>query len=211
VPKGICVLCGEKEATTSDHIPPLGLYPKPRDHDINFHTVPACIECNRGTSKEDEEFKVGMCLGTSLNRGEDGRLIDWVAGTIAHNKRLGHHVLDNSQLVRMTDGDGTHQDYVKITFPSDAYEVVAKKIIKGLYWRETGKILSKQANIWIRPVAALDKSTLDSFITLLRVQEEQTLNKDTFSYRCELSNEKQSFWGCSFFGAHSFFALVTAE
>ena len=99
-----------------------------------------------------------MCLGTSSNRTADEKLIDWVAGTIAHNKRLGHQVLDNSQLIRVISADRSKQDYVKVTFSSHAYEVVAKKIIKGLFWRETGNILPKEASILIRPLAALDSS-----------------------------------------------------
>lgn len=60
----LCALCGENPATTKDHIPPQGIYPKPRDNDINFNTVPAYSNCNNGAAVEDEEFKVLMGFTT---------------------------------------------------------------------------------------------------------------------------------------------------
>lgn len=49
-----CYLCG-KEATTFDHIPPKGLFPK------NFQykgiKVPSCKTCNNESSKDDEYLR----------------------------------------------------------------------------------------------------------------------------------------------------------
>jgi hypothetical protein len=206
--KNICVLCGEREATTSDHIPPQGIYPKPRDNDIQFHTVPACEKCNGGTSKEDEEFKVAIGLGTSINRNNDKRLINWIAGTITHNKRLGKHVLDNHQRVKFVEENGSEHSYVQIKFEHHAYDVVAKKIVRGLFWRQTGQVLPKGSKVWIRPSTALDDKILKSFIDILQPQEDNQLNKNTFTYRCEVTDSPNSFWSCTFFRTHTFFAYV---
>lgn len=206
--KGLCVLCGEVEATTSDHIPPQGIYPKPRDNDIQFNTVPACSDCNGGTSQEDEEFKVAISLGTSLGRADDGRLVDWVAKTIAHNKKLGKHVLENHQRVKVIDREGNKSSFVQVSFDSKAYEVVGKKIIRGLYWKETGSVLPKHAKIWLRPAMALDDKTFESFLDILHSKEDKPLNKNTFSYRCDLSTPEATFWCCTFFGTHTFFAFI---
>ncbi|EJY0699859.1 TPA: hypothetical protein NJ265_003535 [Vibrio parahaemolyticus] len=209
--QSLCVLCGENEATTSDHIPPQGIYPKPRDNDIQFHTVPACRDCNGGTSKEDEEFKVAISLGTSSNRHDDKRLVDWVAKTIAHNKKLGKHVLENHKRLTVVASDGVQQGYVQVFFDSKAYNVVAQKVIRGLYWRETGSVLPKTAKIWIRPTMALDDKMFKSFVDVLSLQNERFLNKNTFSYRCDLSTPETTFWGCTFFGVHTFFAYIEVK
>ncbi|HHF0555426.1 MULTISPECIES: hypothetical protein [Vibrio harveyi group] len=206
--KNLCVLCGEAEATTSDHIPPQGIYPKPRDNDIQFHTVPACKACNGGTSQEDEEFKVAISLGTSLGRVNDDRLVDWVVKTIAHNKKLGKHVLENHQRVKLIDHEGKQSSYVQVSFDSKAYDVVARKIIRGLYWRETGSVLPKNSKIWLRPTMALDDKMFESFLEILHSKEDKSLNKNTFTYRCDLSTPETTFWGCTFFGVHTFFAYV---
>lgn len=49
-----CYLCGAP-ATTSDHIPPRGVFPSPRP--ANLITVPACKACNQGCSLDDEYFR----------------------------------------------------------------------------------------------------------------------------------------------------------
>lgn len=206
--KNLCVLCGDVEATTSDHIPPQGIYPKPRDNDIQFHTVPACRACNGGTSQEDEEFKVILSLDTSLGREDDARLVDWVAKTVAHNKKLGKHVLYNHQKVKLIDDKGKQRSCVQVSFGSEAYDVVAQKIIRGLYWKETGYVLPKKAVIWLRPTMELDNKTFESFFSILHSKEEKSLNKNTFTYRCDLSTPEATFWGCTFFGTHTFFAYV---
>src|ERR1700733_5132329 len=53
--QGQCYLCGNP-ATTQDHIPPLGIFPKPRP--TNLITVPACNDCNGNTTLHDEYFRV---------------------------------------------------------------------------------------------------------------------------------------------------------
>lgn len=54
--KNKCYLCGATENLTRDHIPPKGLFPKPRPS--NLYTVLCCFECNNGASQEDEYFRV---------------------------------------------------------------------------------------------------------------------------------------------------------
>lgn len=49
-----CYLCGNP-STTRDHIPPLGIFPKPRPD--NLITVPACGNCNAKTTLDDEYFR----------------------------------------------------------------------------------------------------------------------------------------------------------
>ena len=56
-----CFLCGATENLTRDHIPPKGLFPKPRPS--NLYTVTCCEPCNNGASQEDEYFRVAAsCL-----------------------------------------------------------------------------------------------------------------------------------------------------
>lgn len=46
-----CVFCRKPCKSTRDHVPPKGLWAKPRPHLI---TVPACTECNAGSNLDDE-------------------------------------------------------------------------------------------------------------------------------------------------------------
>lgn len=51
---GLCYLCGA-EATTRDHVPPKTLFPEPRPS--NLITVPACEQCNKAYSRDEEYFR----------------------------------------------------------------------------------------------------------------------------------------------------------
>jgi hypothetical protein len=62
----LCIYCGEREATTSDHAPPECFFSKPRPS--NLITVPCCLKCNREYGKIDERARN---LLTSLEVTED--------------------------------------------------------------------------------------------------------------------------------------------
>ena len=52
--EGLCIYCQSREADSRDHVPPKGIFPKPRPSDLV--SVPACQECNGGFAQLDEEF-----------------------------------------------------------------------------------------------------------------------------------------------------------
>jgi hypothetical protein len=52
---GLCVYCGEAPATTDDHAPPKGLFPRPRPSDLI--TVRSCNDCNCGDGEDDDYFR----------------------------------------------------------------------------------------------------------------------------------------------------------
>jgi hypothetical protein len=64
--KPSCVYCGNNPGTTRDHVPPKGLFAKPRPHLV---TVPCCDECRKGQSLDDEYFvrMISMKNGTVDN------------------------------------------------------------------------------------------------------------------------------------------------
>jgi len=59
-----CAYCGAVGIVTRDHVPPKGIFPKPRP--ANLITVPACRKCHsQQTSRDDEYFR------NTLNVRED--------------------------------------------------------------------------------------------------------------------------------------------
>src|SRR4051812_34621692 len=50
----LCYLCGERSATTNDHVPPQCLFPSTAE--FRGFELPACGECNQRFSKDDEYF-----------------------------------------------------------------------------------------------------------------------------------------------------------
>lgn len=67
--KQSCVLCGKNIATTREHVPPKNLFKKPRPD--NLITVPACENCNSGSSKDDEYFLHFVATIVSPNEHPD--------------------------------------------------------------------------------------------------------------------------------------------
>ena len=62
----ICTYCGERDGTTRDHVPPKGLFGKPRP---NLVTVPCCEPCRTSQSLDDEYFvrMISMKSDTAKN------------------------------------------------------------------------------------------------------------------------------------------------
>ncbi|TKJ38365.1 hypothetical protein CEE37_12660 [candidate division LCP-89 bacterium B3_LCP] len=61
-----CVYCGEREANTNDHIPPICLFPVPRPS--NLITVPCCTICNGKYGQDDEQIRnILTFLGSTEN------------------------------------------------------------------------------------------------------------------------------------------------
>src|SRR5262245_19960527 len=63
----VCVLCGERPATTKEHIPPKSIFRKSPPDDVS---VPACERCNNSTKLEDEYLRQ-VTTGASFT--EEGR------------------------------------------------------------------------------------------------------------------------------------------
>ena len=54
-----CAYCGATKNLIDDHVPPKNLFPPPRPKLI---TVPACKKCNGSAAKDDENFRLRLCL-----------------------------------------------------------------------------------------------------------------------------------------------------
>ena len=76
-PRPICTYCGAPEGTTRDHVPPRGLFAKPRP---DLVTVPCCEQCRKSQSLDDEYFlrmismKSGIADSPSATMARDSAL-----------------------------------------------------------------------------------------------------------------------------------------
>src|SRR5262245_49176576 len=66
-----CVYCGATDNLTDDHIPPKNLFPRPRPS--NLITVPACLTCHSTTSKDDENFRLRLCMSEQVGRHSEAK------------------------------------------------------------------------------------------------------------------------------------------
>ena len=211
--KRLCVLCGVNEATKGDgdHLPPQNIYPAPRERDVALNRVPACLGCNQAGSKDDEEFKMIIGLSTGDARQNQEAIINSLAKTFNGNKKLGRRILKSSQRTYARRNGGVLQPVVAFPFSREGYSRVITRIVRGLYWQQTGEVMQGKTVHVVHgdePQGLL----LQAIRKLLVMKDPVVLNGGTFVYKAFFDEESDSsFWGLQFFGSHTVFALVTSE
>ncbi|EDM46959.1 HNH endonuclease [Marinobacter algicola] len=204
----LCALCGENPATTRDHIPPQGIYPKPRDNDINFNIVPACSSCNNGAAVEDEQFKVFIGISTGEFHDQPETVINSIARTIGNNQKIANQIFETKRNVYAYRQNQVLEPAVSVTFDGEKYCKVVSRIVRGLYWIERGKALGLGSNINIFPTDQMKPDFAKSIKELMDCLNPHLLNKKTFVYKVLFNDDGSSIWGIQFFGKHTVFAYA---
>lgn len=136
---GRCVFCGERCKPTSDHVPPKALFPKPRPQDLI--TVPACEKCNGSASEDDAEFKVAIGLQIDPRKGGLLKaLVDSTHRTL-RKSALGEKLFRDSKDVYV-EIDGMYVRSKSFLWNAKSHDRTTERIIRGLYYKETGNILA---------------------------------------------------------------------
>ncbi|HHJ18322.1 MAG TPA: hypothetical protein ENJ84_00590 [Gammaproteobacteria bacterium] len=152
--KQLCAICGTNEATTVDHVPPKGIFPRPRPS--NLITVPAWLACNNSASDFDEAFRLYLALHV-------GDLDDPVASayfkealrTYRHNQRLQRDILATAKPVTFATPAGIEYGKgMKILWDSNAHDATIERMVRGLYYHHFGEILDAEAAVFVNIVVA---------------------------------------------------------
>lgn len=206
----LCVLCGEREATKGkgDHIPPRGIYPKPRSANVEFHKVPACNECNNHAGVEDEEFKFSIGISTGEFRKEQAEVIGSMARTIGFNKRLARQMFSTSQRTYTNRGKGVLEPVVSVGFKYENYAKVIKRLVRGLFWRETDTIMAEDTDMVVFPAIDMAPCFAEKLQGFMDCIVPRKLNGDTFTYKVHFEDDGSSVWGMQFFATHTVFAYT---
>lgn len=150
-----CAICGIREATTSDHVPPKGVFPKPRPNDLV--TVPSCFQCNNSSSKQDEEFRVFLSLQLGMETPTTRKL--WKEGALRslhHNQRLKNHIVNNSKEVEVRTPAGIYLGKQRaVTMSARAHNSVLDRTVRGLYFHHFGHILGPRVACRVAPLKGL--------------------------------------------------------
>lgn len=207
--KKLCAICGTNPATTSDHIPPKGLYTKP--YPKNMHTVPACAKCNQGGAAADEIVKIMIGLTTGEFRPDQPSLIESMQRTLVKNKKLSRKIFRNAQPAYHPFNGTILRPAVAVRFDGKEYRQVITRIVKALYWVERGSALGAVANMTIEVFEQIDDPGRLALLQLvLNSAKPKHLNESTFVYRVAFDELGNSIWGLMFFGSHLAIAVVDA-
>ena len=128
-----CAFCGKSPAKTRDHIPPRGIFPRPRPDLI---TVPACLRCNRDTSKIEEAFRVYLSLRVGVNNDATSNLWNNEAmRTLRHNPSLRKRIVRAMRPISVRSPAGIIlADRIGGLWPPESHVSVIEKIKSSNYF-----------------------------------------------------------------------------
>ncbi|MNJ58938.1 hypothetical protein D3C77_545970 [compost metagenome] len=106
-------------------------------------------------------------------------------------------------------GKSVVEPLVAVPFDGKAYARVIRRIVRGLYWQQTGEILRRDAKIQVIPSSSINDELVHPIRLLLSSSERVELNNATFVYKHLLDEDGSSFWGFQFFDKHFVFAIVS--
>jgi hypothetical protein len=162
----VCFWCGGDAPTSKDHVFPRNLFPEPMPPDVSPITVPACDRHN-GAFSQDEEYFRDFVVGASYSH-PDAREI-WDAKSVRAFQRSPKYrdmLARDLHDVDYTTRGGIFLGKVSVmTAQAERIQVVLRKIVTGLYYRDFettlgfpamrfGQLLSTEDFEPFRPVAA---------------------------------------------------------
>ena len=206
----VCVFCGKSPAKTRDHIPPKGIFPRPRPQLI---TVPACARCNRGTSRIEEAFRVYLSLRVGINNDATAKLWnDEAMRTLRHNPRLRNIILRSTRTISVRSPAGIILgERQGGLWPPEVHDPIVEKTIRGLYFYHYGEILGDRVHIkvqWLRTTEDLENWSrrIDPSVEQLWTELPGVGNVGTryfrYRYATAIENPLHSAWLFDFYGAH---------
>lgn len=137
----ICVYCGELKQVTKDHVIPKCLFTQP--YPLNLVTVPACDDCNRAKSLNDDYLRDYFVTDNYVSQNP-------IAQEIFHQKVLSSQRQGSSVIARditkarleplYTKGGIYVGDFPSVRVDGGRIEEIFKILVKGLYYNSQKKI-----------------------------------------------------------------------
>lgn len=198
-PRQLCAICGVQPATTRDHVPPRGIFPRPRP---NLITVPACFPCNNRGSSHDEAFRVYLNLHVGVEHPSSQVLFhNETLRTLRANRRLLREINAQSDPIWFTTPSGIVWGRGRrVLWNSNAHDAVVERTIRGLYFHHFNEILGERGSVkvqWLRSFPA-------DVVEYMRACPIVSLGDDQFVYRYGRAVDQplSSLWLLNFYGKH---------
>ena len=200
-PTKVCAICGQAEATTVDHVPPRGIFPKPRPSDLI--TVPACFDYNNSASQFDERFSVYLSLHAGLDQPETRKLFETkTLRTVNHNQKLKRTILSEAEEVLLSTPTGIIFGKAHaLNWDSEAHTKVIERIARGLYFHQYREVLGPDVIVdvmWFEQVGE-KLGAMTAALPLHSVANGQFAYK---TFRAEGIMPEWSIWVFEFYGRH---------
>lgn len=194
-----CVICGECDGTTRDHVPPKAIFPKPRPD--NLVTVPACSKCNNGQSDNDDLFKVFLSMQAAGNNEIARRLFqEKTVRTLKRNQSLLAAIQKEAKEIEVLNNQGQLETRTGVLWDSVAHDAVIERTIRGLYFHHWESPVPSDTRLsvqWLRSVPT-------EVLPMLHLFNEVVIgdNQVTYKYIIHENDPRHSLWLFDFYGAH---------
>lgn len=208
----LCIYCQANPAKTGDHVPPKGLFPKPRPS--NLITVPACENCNKGFKRDDEYF-LNIALEWIASESSDGGQIaekQLRAMRRQEARKFWQLFLTKAKPVEVQSPSGLYlSNSLEIWLDGARVFATIKRIVKGLYFEVMKTPLPVNATIVAMQFSEYLKNHKDppEMIPLMQAIPQLPggfIGRDTFEFRYFIHAEDPfvSFWYLQFYRRHGF-------
>lgn len=188
---GECVYCGEQRPLNTDHIPPQGLWAKPKPTDLIY--VPSCDQCNGGSSKDDDYLKTTFAI---LAKGGDHpeaiALRPSIERSFQYPEAKGRRqaFLGSLQPVLAMTSEGALRE-VGLSYYADVTRIdrVVTRITRGLYWHHYEERLPTNTEVLTYTAARLERlepavrlNLHDQLVVPILNREPHSLGRGVFRY-----------------------------
>ena len=184
-----CTFC-PRPATTSDHIPPKGLFAQ---RPSNLITVPACEACNNGTSDDDEYFRqIAMAAETVSGSPDADPVSEKIIRSFQRKEARGFRekFFEDLRPVSLWTTSGLYAgESFAYSLESDRLMKTCIKIVKDLFYHTTGQPLPEGYEAiavplenfcqWLERITRLRSASF----SFLQTQPETEIGRGVFSYR----------------------------
>lgn len=218
-PANQCAYCGATDSLTVDHVPPKNMFPKPRPNDLI--TVPACSTCNSSASKDDEYFRLKLCLSEQVGTDANARQNrDSIFRSLERVEAIGFRtaVVSDIRTIAVRTASGL-QLGTRLGFNIDLPRVlrVVERTVRGLFFHETEHRLDPNYDVRIFSDDTLTENSseileeLRNTILIPLAQKSPTvIANGAFHYRFHITDEDPflSVWGLSFYERVTFLGLT---
>ncbi len=215
----VCIYCGSGPPLEDDHIPPKNLFARPRPS--NLITVPACSNCNRQASKDDEYFRLVLTLRQDVSEHPDiAALLPNVIRSLKKPRKVGFRgaLLKSLRNVPLATPGGIYLGQVGgYNVDLARLDRVASRIIRGLVYHELGIRLDEDYDVAVYSEDGLAHNDLPTLAELrktilepLSIRPAKMIGNDVFEYRYSLTDrsDASSAWLLVFYGRIRFLGLV---
>lgn len=213
----MCTYCGVRPGRTRDHVPPKGLFARPRP---NLITVPCCEECRRVQSLDDEYFVQTLSMKSGLLEtpsSRDARNAAMRALSKPAKRRFTRAFLRSVQDVALHSPGGIYLGN-RLAYDVDLDRLcrVITRIVQGLHFEEFKTMLPEDDLCKAYALDGFAESAGEATRNVKTLWElavsgrRRDLGKDVFTYwvREVQDSSRVTIWAFIVYGGVSFLAIT---